>query len=75
MLTRKRGGNLIYDRILICAKEKNMSIRELERSAGLSNGAISKWENSDPTANNLLKVARILEKPIEYFLETADTTA
>lgn len=66
---------MIYDKVLTFAKERNMSIRELERSAGLSNGTISKWENSNPTAINLLKVARILEKPIEDFLETADTTA
>ncbi len=66
---------MIYDKVLTFAKERNMSIRELERRAGLSNGTISKWENSNPTAINLLKVARILEKPIEDFLETADTTA
>lgn len=59
---------MIYNKVLACAKEKNVSIREIERSAGIGNGTISKWENSNPTVDTLCKVAKALEKPIEYFL-------
>lgn len=63
---------MIYDIILACAREKNLSIREIERLAGFSNGTISKWEKSNPTVDRLYKVAKILEKPIEYFLKEGD---
>lgn len=59
---------MIYNTVLACAKEQNISIRELERRAGLSNGAISKWEQSTPTVDNLISVAKVLDKPLEYFI-------
>lgn len=39
------------------ANRKKISIAELERISGLSNGSISKWETSSPTVCSLQKVA------------------
>lgn len=60
---------MIFERIKKIADEKNISIAELERSAGLSNGAISKWRTVNPIAANLLTVANVLEVPVTVLLE------
>ena len=60
---------MIYDKIKEMCKEKGISVGSVEKQAGLSNGAISKWNNSRPTIDNLQSVASILDKPMEYFLE------
>lgn len=60
---------MIYENIKRIADEKGISIRSLEMQAGLKNGAISKWKESTPSVLNLKAVAKILNKPIEYFLK------
>ena len=52
----------IYYTIKEMADGKNMSIAEVERLAGLSNGTIGKWkEENKPTVDSLLKVCAVLE--------------
>ena len=45
-----------------------MTISSLESAANLSNGAISKWKNKMPQADNLYNVAKILGTSIELIL-------
>ena len=61
-ITCEKGGDyLIYDNVKTLADEKKLSIREVERRAGLENGAISKWvEGVSPRLENALKVANVL---------------
>lgn len=63
----------LYERIKKCADEKKISITNLEKAVGFSNGTIGKWKISEPKASTLYKVASYFGKPIEYFLigETA----
>jgi transcriptional regulator with XRE-family HTH domain len=56
---------LIYDKIKEICKKKGISVTCLEKQAGLSNGAISKWNNSSPTADNLQAVAKVLEVKLD----------
>ena len=42
------------------AEKKGISIGEIEKKAGLSNGAIFKWRNSSPTVEKLKAVANVL---------------
>lgn len=58
----------IYDNIKRVAKGKNISIRELEISSGLSRGAISKWNVSQPKVFAIRKVAALLEVSIDDLL-------
>lgn len=51
---------MIYDRIKEICKEKSISILSVEQQAGLGNGAISKWNDSSPTVDNLKKVADVI---------------
>ena len=59
---------MIYDIIKeICLKKKK-SISSLEKAAGLSNGSISKWNESSPTVDKLMAVADELEVSLEELI-------
>ncbi len=60
---------MIYNKIRDICKEKGMSVAAVEKKAGLSNGAISKWNNSTPSAENLNSVAKILKVKIDKLLD------
>lgn len=56
---------MIYEKIQDICKEKGISIAELEREAGLTNGTIGKWRTSSPTIKNLQSVAKVLKVKIQ----------
>lgn len=58
----------IFNNIVEEAKKKNISICKLEKMAGLSKGAISKWRTSSPTVENLQAVAKELKVKVEKLL-------
>ena len=60
---------MIYNKIRDICKEEGMSVAAVEKKAGLSNGAISKWNNSTPSAENLNSVAKILKVKIDKLLD------
>ena len=64
----KEGECLIYDKIKKVCKEKGVSVGFVEKQAGLSNGAISKWNTSSPTIDNLQAVANVLKVNVNKLL-------
>ncbi|WP_445448961.1 helix-turn-helix domain-containing protein [Enterococcus faecalis] len=63
---------MIYEKIRKLAIAKGVSIYRVERDAGLSNGAISKWGKSadqTPSSESLKKVADYFSVSMEYLLE------
>lgn len=50
-------------------KERNMTIAELERKAGLGNGVIRKWDRASPTLRTVSAVADCLGVTINELLE------
>lgn len=58
----------IAERIKILAKEHNISIAELERKTGISNGQIAKWDVRSPKSDNLEKVANYFHVSTDYLL-------
>lgn len=50
----------IYDEIVKRAKQKKVSIRWIEETAGISNGSMCKWNSVSPSARTLKAVADIL---------------
>lgn len=63
---------MLYDKIKEIAEAKNVSIYRIERDADLSNGTISKWNDSHPEARNLKKVADYLSVTMEELLEVKE---
>ncbi|MCL1950383.1 MAG: helix-turn-helix domain-containing protein [Turicibacter sp.] len=62
-LTRKIRG--------LCT-EKNITIAELEREIGLSNGQIRRWGSVSPKAENLQKVADYFQVTTDYLLDRSN---
>lgn len=63
---------MIYDGIKEICQKKGISVRSLEKQAGLKNGAISKWNVSKPTVDNLNRVCKVLETNINEFLKQVE---
>ena len=57
----------IYQRIKELARLKGVSIRELEKQLGFSNGAINKWDVKAPS-DKLEKVANYFNVSTDYLL-------
>lgn len=64
----------VYDNVKRLAKASGIPISLIEKKAGLSTGSICKWNTVSPTANNLLKVAKILECSVNELLLQEDST-
>lgn len=58
------NGN-VFNQIKTEADKQGMTIKELERRAGLSDGAIGKWRNCTPRFDNLIKVTKVLSISID----------
>lgn len=68
------GGDItekstLFDRIFEMAKEKGMSINQLEEKAKLSKGSTYKWNVVSPSIKNLKKVADVLECTVNDLIE------
>lgn len=59
---------MLRDKVNKAAKEKGISVYQLERLAGLKCGTITKWNKVIPRADNLCAVARILGTSVEDLL-------
>lgn len=60
---------MLYDKIREICREKGVSVASVEKKAGLSNGAISKWNNASPIVDNLNAVAKILKVKVDKLLD------
>lgn len=60
---------MIYANIKELTQKKKISISEVERRAGLSKGAISKWSTVNPTISNLQAVAKVLGVKVDRLLD------
>ncbi len=60
---------MIYDKIKEICKERGISVRSVEITASLSNGAISKWNEVVPTVKSLKAVADVLKVSIDKLIE------
>ena len=62
-------------RIIDKCWDKHITVAELERKAGLSNGAISKWKNVSPRLESIQKIANYFECPIDDLVAPDDDSA
>lgn len=59
---------MIYNNIKKICAEKGMSVSQLEKKAGLTNGSISKWNDHVPQADRLNAVAKVLKVKMEKLM-------
>lgn len=55
--------------------DKRITVAELERNVGLSNGAVSKWKNVSPRLESIQKVANYFECSIDDLIAPDDGSA
>lgn len=58
----------IYQRIKDLADAKKVSIAELERTLGFSNGSLYKWNKTSPSAEKVQQVADYFDVTTDYLL-------
>lgn len=68
-----KGKTMIrIDRIEEVLREKQMSKRGLEREAGIGTGNIQKWKTTNPSTENVKKVANVLGVSVAYLTGESD---
>lgn len=55
----------MYSTIKVIAKERGISIRQIEHMLGISQGSICKWDKVNPSCDKVVGVARILGVTVE----------
>ena len=64
--------NNLYARVKYLCDKNKISIYQLERELGISNGYIKKWETSSPTIERLSKVAEFFNVSVDYLIGKSD---
>lgn len=60
--------NTVYLRIKELAASHQQSLAQIERTLGLSNGAISSWKKSNPSSDKLNQIADYFNVSTDYLL-------
>lgn len=64
----------LTQRIKELADKKNVTFAEIERSVGISNGQIRRWDQSSPKIENIKKIADYFNVSTDYLLGRNLTT-
>lgn len=59
----------MYKSIKSLCEERGITIKELERIAGLGNGTIGKWQTSQPNLESLKKICEALDISLMELLQ------
>lgn len=62
----------IFERTKEVARQRGLSLVTLEEKAGLSEKSLYKWKISNPSSDNLQKVADVLNVSTDYLLGRTD---
>lgn len=62
----------LYEKIKLLCDKEYISIAQLERETGLSNGSIKRWVKSSPSVANLKKVAIFFNVSIGFLVDDED---
>lgn len=65
----------LVGRIETLAKEKGLSLNRIERTVGLGNGTIKRWQTQSPRLDKLLLVAQCLDVSLDYLVSGTGTAA
>ena len=53
----------LYDRIKTECEKQNITIKQLEKNAGVANGTVGKWRKGAPRVSTLIKISEALKIP------------
>ena len=56
----------MYNKIKILCKEKGTRVHAMEKELGFGGGTISRWKNSNPGLEKILKIANYLDVSVEF---------
>lgn len=59
----------LVEKIRALARQRDLSLPQLEQELGLGNGTISRWRNSSPNTEKLQKIADYFNVSMDYLLE------
>ena len=62
----------LLDKVAILCRQREMTIRQLEKEAGLKDRTIQHWDKSVPGADKVVKVANVLQVPMEELFSVYD---
>lgn len=65
----------LVGRIEMLAKEKGLTIKALERMAGVGNGTIRRWQTQSPRLDRLIPVAKCLDVSLDFLVSGTGTAA
>ena len=68
---KKANTPYLYTNIRAICGAKSLSIAELERSAGLGNGVVRKWDAASPTLRSVIAVADCLGVTVDELIGCA----
>lgn len=63
-----------YEKIQDLTNQRGISVRELEKRLGFSNGYFSKWKKVSPNSEGLQKVADYFGVSVDYLLGREEQT-
>lgn len=61
----------LFEKIQSLAKEKGLTIKQIERECGLANATIRRWETQNPSFDSVLKVSTYLQVSLDYLAGTS----
>lgn len=62
----------LVDRIKKLCTARKVTVAEVERKTGISNGQIRRWDTSSPKTENVQKVADYFNVSVDYLLGRTD---
>lgn len=65
----ERRIRVIYQRVKKACKDKGVTVSELEEKLKFPKGSVYKWDENIPSVVKVYSVAKVLDKPMEYFLK------
>lgn len=65
----------MLERIKGLCTQNNLTIGELEKKLNFGNGTVRKWDNSQPSIDNVMKVANYFNVSIDYLAGNGDVPA
>lgn len=64
----------LYETIKMLCDEKKLSIRQLEKEAGLKPSTINDWKESSPSSDKLLSVAHVFDVSTDFLLDNTSNS-
>lgn len=59
----------LYEKIKSLCDKEDITIAQLERETGISNGSIKRWVKSSPSVDNLKKVAKFFNVSVGFLVD------